>query len=543
MKRYYLIPAFACFLLLITAGNISAGSAVSRASNSEGVYHVRDFGAAGDGTAMDTKAIQRAVDAAHNAAGGTVLFSPGTYLSGTIILKSNVTLHLAAGAVLLGSTDLKDFPVIEPAFRSYTDKYVRQSLIYGENIENVAITGRGVIDGRGAAFYGLDWLDRPYNIRIITSRHILIEGITLKNSPMWMQHYLACDFVTVRGIKVINNVNHNNDMIDIDCCRNVHISDCYSDTGDDGITIKTTADRICENVTVTNCVVRSECNGIKLGTESNGGFRNITVSNCVVNSHRERKGILGRLRGISGISLEMVDGGILEKITISNITVTGVDVPVFLRLGNRARPYKKDMERPGMGSFRDVIISNITGDAASKTGCSITGLPGHPIENVTVSNIRLTYPGGGTAEDAKRDVPENPGKYPEASMFGTLPAFGFYCRHVRGLTLDNIDIGVKNKDSRPAFLFDDVQGLKIRSCGMSKPNPGSPFCVFRNVSSALLTACTAPHDAAPCLYIGEGCSDISVIGNDLGNTRIPFEFGGANAGHGFFETANRMHGK
>jgi len=340
------------------------------------VFNVRDFGALGDSKTKDTGAIQKAIDAASRAGGGTVYFPPGSYLSGTVYLKDHVTLYLEEGSVLLGSTEIADFPKNVPGFRSYTDSYVTQSLIYGENLHDIAITGRGTIDGQGAAFLWKDYGNRPYIIRFITCRDILVQGITLTNSPMWMQHYLACDFVTIHGIKVDNHCTYNNDMLDIDCCHNVHISDCTGSSDDDALTLKSTSDRACENVTITNCILASHCNAIKMGTESNGGFKNITISNCAINSQFKEKGYYGGIKGSSGISLEIVDGGTMENVTISNITIKGVSVPLFLRLGNRARPFRKDMEKPGMGAMRNVVISNITAANVEKIGCSITGLPG-----------------------------------------------------------------------------------------------------------------------------------------------------------------------
>ena len=504
-------------------------------------FSVKDFGASGNGLSKDTEPIQNAIDAAHKNGGGTVCFPAGTYLSGTIFLKNNVSLYLQAGATLLGSTDLRDFPEMIPGFRSYTDIYVRHSLIYGENIENVSLLGEGTIDGQGAAYTDKSWLIRPYLFRFVSSRHIKVEGLTLRNSPMWLQHYLGCDFVTLRGLKIFNQVNHNNDMIDIDCSKNVFITDCYGDTGDDCITLKSTADMITENVTITNCIVSSTCNGIKLGTESNGGFKNIAISNCVINSRREKPAILKRTTGISGISLEMVDGGILEKVVISNITMYGVDVPIFLRLGNRARPYKTGMEKPGMGAFRDVIISGITAEASDRIGCSITGLPGFPVENVTLRDIVLRYPGGGVREDAGREIPEFSEKYPEAFMFGMLPAFGFYCRHVKGLTFENVRMATAMPEERPAFVMEDVENLNLKSCGLLRPESGIPFMILRNVRTALISGCTAPKDARPFIHIGPECSEINVIGNDLSGTPTPFEYTGLDAKSALFETANRPH--
>ncbi|RLB13008.1 MAG: glycoside hydrolase, partial [Deltaproteobacteria bacterium] len=376
-------PAFVLGLSMFLLGGIQhAGFAkLEQGSSLSVVFNVRDYGAAGDGETKDTEAIQRAIDAAHQAGGGRVYFPAGRYLSGTIFLKSLVTLDLEAGATLLGSTDTADFPKIVPKFRSYTDNYVSQSLIYAEDRHDIAITGKGTIDGQGQAFQWKKYGNRPYVIRFVSCKHVLVEGIKMRNSPMWMQHYLGCEFVTVRGIHVYNHSTYNNDMIDIDCCRNVLISDCYGNSDDDAMTLKSTADRPTENVTITNCVLGSGCNAIKMGTESNGGFKNISITNCVIDSWYGKKGFYALPKGISGIALEIVDGGTMENITISNISIKNVHVPLFLRLGNRARPFKKGMEKPGMGAFRNVVINNIVAAGVEKIGCSITGLPGYPIRN------------------------------------------------------------------------------------------------------------------------------------------------------------------
>ncbi|MBN2288448.1 MAG: glycoside hydrolase family 28 protein [Candidatus Glassbacteria bacterium] len=490
------------------------------------LYNVRDYGAAGDGEARDTPAIQQAVDAASSAGGGTVYFPPGKYLSGTIFLKSLATLHLETGATLLGSTDISDFPQTRPKFRSYTDKYVSQSLIYAEGQHDIAITGSGTIDGQGQAFQWKEYGNRPDVIRMVSCTHVHLEGIRLQNSPMWMQHYLDCEFITVRGIHVFNHSTYNNDMIDIDCCRNVRISDCYGNSDDDALTLKSTADRPTENVVVTNCVLGSGCNAIKMGTESNGGFKNISITNCVIDSWYGKKGFYALPRGIGGIVLEIVDGGTMENITISNIDIRNVHVPLFLRLGNRARPFKQDMEKPGMGSYRNVVISNIIATGLDKAGCSITGLPGHPIRGVTLSNLRLTFPGGGTAEDYRRAVPELEDQYPEAVMFGTLPAWALYCRHVEGLRLENLDLVLEGADSRPALVFDDVRGLDLDGLTEKRQDsPSAPLMVLRDVAGAGFRACR-PVDSTPVFLLLEGAVQrIMASGNDLSGVTKPFELG------------------
>ncbi|MEW6235358.1 MAG: glycosyl hydrolase family 28 protein, partial [Candidatus Omnitrophota bacterium] len=250
-------------------------------------YNILDYGAVADGKTLNTQAIQSAIDDAAQAGGGVVLIPAGSFLTGAIFMKSRLTLHLQSGAALLGSKDIVDYATTIPQIRSYTDNYVKQSLIYGENLEDIAITGRGTIDGQGAAFRWKEYKNRPYIIRFISCRHVLIEDIFLKNSPMWMQHYLACEDVTVRGIRVVNHSTYNNDGIDIDSCRNVRISDCSFDSDDDALCLKSTTGRPCEDIAITNCVLSSHCNAFKMGTESNGGFTDIAVSNLSIHSPRD----------------------------------------------------------------------------------------------------------------------------------------------------------------------------------------------------------------------------------------------------------------
>jgi hypothetical protein len=526
-------------------GRPTTDSAPSAASS---VFDVREFGAAGDGTGNDTVAIQRAIDAASDAGGGRVLLPAGRYLSGTLFLKDNVTLHIAEGATLLGSTDLADYPQTWPAFKSYTDNYVCQALIYGERLHNVSITGRGTIDGQGghAAFdrkatrsekhpYGL----RPYLIRLVECQHVRVSGLSLRDSPMWTQHYLACDDVVLDGLDVYGHANANNDFLDIDCCHNVRVSNCIGDTLDDGITLKSTAGRASKNIAITNCVVSSRCNGIKAGTESNGGFENITISNCVVRptKHRGPKGKV--YTGLAGIALEMVDGGVMDRLTVSNIAIEGVRVPIFARLGNRARPFTKDGPKPGMGRMRNVIIDNVVAAVDGDVGCAIAGLPGHPIENLSLSNLRLTFPGGGKGDLVERDVPEKPASYPECAMFGPLPAYGLYCRHVHGLTLRNVDVRWAERDERPALVCDDVRNLRIDGFTGTCVTDGTPLMMFRDVQDALVRGCVAPPGVSAFLDVRSPASGISMIGNDLSGARSPLALGDGVLPDTVFVTANR----
>jgi polygalacturonase len=491
--------------------------------------NMRDYGAAGDGLQLDTKAIQTAIDKCAASGGGTVLLADGRFLSGTIYLRSHVTLRFEAGATLLGSTNVADYPHNIPAIRSYTDKYVKQSLIAGENLENVGLVGDGLIDGQGGSFIKnreRPYENRPFLIRLVNCRDVRVEGLRLRNSAMWMQHYLACERVTVRGIRVWNFSNANNDGIDLDGCKDCIVSQCVFESDDDGITLKSTLNRPTECVTISDCIVRSHCNAIKLGTESNGGFKDITIANCVVTSPREINVIYGHGRGLSGISLELVDGGQLERIAIANITIQGVSVPLFLRLGDRARPFKQDVPPPPIGSFRDVVINNIVATEVGKIGCSITGQPGHPIENVLLSNLTFTFEGGGTRELTAKEVPELPKQYPECLMFGELPTYGFYSRHVSGLRFSNVRLRTAKPDLRHAMVFDDVADLAVDGLDAGFSPGAAAMLSLSQTRGAIIRGCQ-PHaeDGTFLKLTGAATRQVTLIANDLADVGSPSEIG------------------
>ncbi|MCZ2150040.1 MAG: glycoside hydrolase family 28 protein [Bryobacterales bacterium] len=419
-------------------------------------WNVTEYGAKGDGSHLDTVALQSAIDACAAAGGGTVVFPAGRYLSGTLVLKSNVTLHLASGAVLVGSPKLADYPEMRSSPRSYVDNYTQRSLLFGDNLENVALEGKGTIDGQGASFPG-PYLVRPFLVRILRSRNVQVSGITLRDSPMWVQHYLHCEGVSIHGITVASNVNRNNDGIDIDSCERVRISDCDINSGDDAIVLKSTTPRRTKNVTISNCVLRSHCNALKLGTESNGGFENIAISNCTIYDTR-----------LAGIALETVDGGALEQVTVSGIQMDGVGAPIFVRLGDRGRPHETGAPRPPAGILRNVMLRDIQAMRAGATGCAIAGIPGHPLEHVTLDTVHLEFESPGTPKYPRGGVPEFAEKYPEHGMFGILPAYGFYCRHARDLRLRNVTTAPARGERRPALVVEDVEGLDLTGSQLTK---------------------------------------------------------------------------
>ncbi|HRT22423.1 MAG TPA: glycoside hydrolase, partial [Candidatus Hydrogenedentes bacterium] len=315
-----------------------------------------------------------------------------------------------------------------------------------------------------------------------------------------------------------NHACANNDMIDIDGCRNVIVSDCIGDSDDDALTLKSTGARATEHVVISNCILRSHCNAIKAGTESAGGFRDIAISNCVIQRSQAEGKLSGRTEGLGGIALEIVDGGTLERVSISNIVLEGTAAPIFMRLGNRARPPKPSDPKPPIGVFRDVSINNVVATGAGKIGCAIAGLPGHPIENLTLSNIRMSFAGGGTVEEAGAHVPEQEEKYPEGTMFGTLPAYGFYLRHVRGARLCGINLRYETPEMRPAIVADDVSDFRLESLD-AKAETGAPTQIaFGAVQHALITGCSSAT-AGSFIRLDGACTDIRLLHNDLSRAR------------------------
>jgi len=425
------------------------------------VFDPVEYGAVPDGKTLCTKALQEAIDQCSERGGGIVRLDGGQYLTGTIFMKSQVRLDIEEGSTLLGSTDLKTYPKTNAKFRSYTDNYTERSLIYGEDLENIAVTGEGTIDGQGSHFKG-DYKKRPYGIRFIGCNNILIEDISMRNSAMWMQHYLGCDSLVIRGIDVWNHANKNNDRIDIDGCRHVIIEDCTVDSDDDGICLKSTSDRLCEDIIIRNCIVSSHCNAIKCGTESSGGFKDIVIQDSRITPSKQETVIYGERAGLAGIALEVVDGGTMDNVSVSGIHITGSTAPVFIRLGDRGRIFKKGQKKPQVGTLENVSISELVSVGSSNMGCIIAGITDHPIKNLIFSNIKLTFEGGGVAEDGVRQFDEKAAQYPECKMFAErLPAYGFYFWHVDGLILKNVELTTGKSDQRNAILFEEVTDILL----------------------------------------------------------------------------------
>jgi len=439
-----------------------------------GVYDVRAFGAKGDGRTLDTPAVNHAIKAAAAAGGGTVYFPAGIYLCFSIHLKSNVALYLDHGSTILAAEPSAEQGGYDPTEPNPTDMYQdfghshwHNSLIWGEGIENVSILGPGLIHGRG-----LDIRDKPQAgrgnkaVALKLCRNVIIRDVSFLLCGHFCILATGVDNMTIDNLKI----DTNRDGMNIDCCRNVRVSNCTVNSPfDDGICLKSSYGlgfaRSTENVTITNCQVSGYDRGtfldgtfqrketgapdkggvtgrIKFGTESNGGFKNITISNCVFDRCR-------------GLALETVDGGLLENVSIMNITMRDItNAPIFLRLGSRMRgPEGVPVGKMRRVNINDVIVYN----ADPRFGSIISGIPGHDIEDVKLSNIRIYYQGGGTKEQAALEPPENEKDYPEPSMFGEIPAYGFFIRHVRGIEMSNVEVSYLKEDLRPAFILNDVK--------------------------------------------------------------------------------------
>ncbi|MDQ2950455.1 MAG: glycosyl hydrolase family 28 protein [Acidobacteriota bacterium] len=474
--------------------------------------NVRDFGAKGDGVSKDTTSLQKAIDAAEQQGGGTVEVPAGRYLSGTIHLKNNITLHLANGAVLLASPDNNDFDVYETLpFQSVSDKettYFHYGLVTAENVHNIAIVGEGIIDGNRTKRGG------PKTVAIKLCQHVTIRGITVQNSPNYSISFWGSDYVDVDGVRILNGYA---DGIDPDSCRYFRISNSYIESWDDAICPKASPSmgmdqkRPVEHLTVTNCVLRTNCSNFKFGTESTGDFRNIAVSNCTM-SPRDK----GR-RPISGISLEAVDGANIDGVVISNISMIGVETPIFIRLGNRGR----GMEPRLPGSVQNISIQNVVARSCSMTS-SVTGLPGHPVRRVSIDGVLLSMDGGG-GESRSLDVPEHETKYPEGNMFGQLPSFGFYGRHVEGLALTNVQARWEKEDLRPALVFDDLKDLVLDGFRTDTLAGSAPVVWFNNVADAFVRGARTVATKTFLRVTGGQSSGVTLTGNDFTKVDTPVE--------------------
>lgn len=491
MKRHLHFICFAslCALFCLsghlgTAGGLSAPWTQDPVSPTGVLFNVRDYGATGNGSVNDAAAINKAIGAAAEAGGGTVFFPAGTYLSGTIRLKSHITLWLGGGCTLqaISDTTAYDKPEDNPdnKYQDFGHSHWHNGFIWGVGLEDISIVGSGIIYGKGLTRnLGRDHLPKGLgdkSIALKNCHNVLLRDFKILHGGHFGILATGVDNLTIDNL----TIDTNRDGMDIDCCHNVRITQCtVNSPWDDGICLKSSYalgyKRATKNVTISDCMVSgdyvegsviggtyklydpsfrvSHTGRIKLGTESNGGFKNIVITNCVFDH-------------CQGLALETVDGGDLEDVTISNITMRHIyNMPIFLRLGSRLRG-PAGIEP---GQLRRVNISNIVvQNSASRAGSTISGIPGHPIRDVQINNLQFFVDGGGTLQQASITPPEKEDGYPEPTMFGTLPSYGFYIRHTDGITVSNVKIRCEKTDQRPAIALDDVSNARFRFMDLDK---------------------------------------------------------------------------
>ena len=467
-------------------------------------FNVKDFGALGDGKHLDHIAINKTIDACFNAGGGRVVVPAGNYLCGSIHLKSNINLFIDAGAIIIGAApEMNVYDIAEPfSYKQYQDgghTFFHNSLIWGENLKNISITGRGMINGGGLISRDNEYKGNPTGGAVSTGdkaialklcSNVLIRDVTIFHGGHFAILATGCDLLTIDNL----TIDTNRDGIDIDCCTNTLVSNCrVNSPGDDAICPKSSyalnKPVITENLVITNCEVSGYIEGallngkripakpgwsngrIKFGTESNGGFKNCVVSNCT-------------FRNCNGLALEEVDGGVMENIIVSNITMQDVNhYPIYIALGQRNRGPKAFTTT---GAVKNIFISNIIATGVdSLSGIQITGAPEFDIENIQLKNIYILYKGGGTKEQGEMIFPELNKGYPEPSLLGFNPAYGLFARHVKDLRLENINLQTLTDDKRPVMICDNVSDLEIIDFKAKQLIDVKPFH-FNNVKNVIV---------------------------------------------------------
>jgi len=410
--------------------------------------------------ALATPAIQRAVEACAAAGGGTVRLAKGDYISGTIDLRSGVMLEIAEGSRLVASIDLNDYPERKARRPTVQDSNMgmNQSLIFAEGCERVGLCGKGMIDGRGTKtnFPGEQTIGatpgRPFMIRMLDCKNVVIRDLRMQDSPCWMQNYLNCEDLIIDGIHVENQSNHNNDGIDIDGCRRVIVRNVFINAEDDGLCFKGASQRNGENILIENCEFYSSCNALKFGTDSQGDLRNVLVRNVVLGGPSDQMRSIKRRKADGGISWETVDGGTVERILVHDVKIVRAESPLFLIISDRGR-VRPEQKRPGPGNLRHLVYDRISGENNGMRGSFFTAIPEKHIEHILLRDVNLAMSPATEPVLEAAKVPDGRDLYPDPHMFSTvMPAYGLWARNVRHLTLQRVRFTVSGKDPRPALI-------------------------------------------------------------------------------------------
>ncbi|MBV7532366.1 glycoside hydrolase family 28 protein [Chitinophaga sp. sic0106] len=469
MKQNYLLSV----LLILFAVKSQAQKAL---------FDIVAFGANGDGKTLNTAFIQSAIDSCSRTGGGIVRVPPGNWLTGTLLLKNDVTLQVDENATLLGSPDIKDYQVVD-GFKDGLGQQMGYALIGAVEVHNTGITGKGTINGQGKLVYASGGHQRrPFLVRFVRSANIRVTDVHLTGPTAWTMHFFHCQQIIAKNVSIYSRGLGNNDGIDIDCCENVQISDCNINSGDDAICFKTTSPYPCRNVTVSNIRINTGEGAIKFGTESAGNFEDITVKNIKVDFARE-----------GGIKIFSVDGSHIRNINISNVDMDTVHLPVIMRLGARLKTFREADAKQPPGTISNINIRNITVKHGTWTGMLISGIPDHAIQNVNLENIHINIPGTGTREDAQLSLEERPADYPEIKMFGKkIPASALYIRHAANIRLNNVTFTSDNTDARPAIIGYDLANITISKWKIPANSGQEPLAKISDAKNIDFTNITAP---------------------------------------------------
>ena len=507
------------------------------------VWNVMDFGAKGDKKEREDSAIQKAIDACYKAGGGTVYLPPGDYLSGAIYMRSNVALHIEAGATLWASVNKEDYPIVRELQKTHQFKDIGadSALIIGKDLHDIAIIGRGKINGQGFTKVPIpsscvcdgphicNFSFRPEMIFLFSCRNVIIKDIIFEYASVYTIHPFRCENINIRGITILNNKERwHTDGIDIDCSRNVHISDCHIVTGDDCIIMKGNAEYPCENITVTNCTMETPDSALKLGTESIGDFRHITFNNCIITAAG------------TGIAFYVKDGGTMEDVIFSNITIktdpiAWSEYPILMKIEKR-HPESK------LGKIRNIIIRDLIIDTRGR--CSIEGNEESPIENLTIENVKINVIGYENSSQTMKPLGGTSSEENFITKYDNIPSY-FIVAHTKDLTVKNVQLNFQTKEpleNRFAISGNHLKGFELDGFRGRQTLPGEfPVIKLDNCQDVYLHGSFLPEGVSTFLNLsGKETARIVFMNNDLSRAKKVLEKNSNVKNEAVYQEANKL---